>query len=210
MATLAVIAGLCAELVLEGTTPLLVGIGIALHLLGLDAIEPMSQEIDHPDFSDAMPHKRGWLLLRHFAAPGLVLVPFALVGAATVAAVEPEHALAALALAVPVAWAGATGSIVSVVRDAPNPVEPSASSTAVPPEFAGFTSSMKFLVPLVVSSVAGLTALAMRELPTPGTALRMAVLDALVIAATGLWVLRRDEWGKAWRRFLDAGRKAGA
>ena len=80
----------------------------------------------------------------------------------------------------------------------------------MPPEFAGFTSSMRFLVPLVVSSVAGLTALAMRESPTAGTALRMAVLDALVIAATGLWVLRREEWGKAWRGFLDAGRKAGA
>lgn len=210
MASLAVAGGLCAEFVLEGTTPLLVGVGIALHLLGLDAIEPMSQEIDHPDFSDAMPNQRGWLLLRHFAAPACALVPFALVGVATVALIEPGHALAALALAVPVTWAGATGSIVSVVRDAPSPIEPSAASAAVPPEFAGFTSSVKFLVPIVVSSIAGLTVLAMRESPSPGTALRMGVLDALVIAATGLWVLRREEWARAWRSFLDAGRKAGA
>ena len=126
MASLAAIAGLCAEFVLEGTTPLLVGVGVALYLLGLDAIEPLSQEIDHPDYSDATPQKRGWLHVRHFAAPAVALVPFALVGAATVALVEPDHALAALALAVPVTWAGATGSIVSVVRDAPSLVEPSA------------------------------------------------------------------------------------
>jgi hypothetical protein len=181
-----------------------------LHLLGLDAIEPLSQEIDHPDYSDATPRPRGWLHLRHFAAPAVALVPFALVGAATVAVVEPGHALAALALGVPVTWAGAMGSIVSVVRDAPNPVEPSASSAAVPPEFAGFTSSVRFLVPLVVSSIAGLTALAMRESPTAGTGLRLSVLDVLLVAGVGVWVLRRDEWTKAWRGFLDAGRKAGA
>jgi hypothetical protein len=210
MASLAAIAGLCAEFVLEGTTPLLVGIGVALHLLGLDAIEPLSQEIDHPDYSDATPQPRGWLHLRHFAAPAVALVPFALVGAATVALVEPGHALAALALGVPVTWAGAMGSIVSVVRDAPNPVEPSASSAAVPPEFAGFTSSLRFLVPLVVSSIAGLTALAMRESPTAGTGLRLSVLDVLLVAGVGVWVLRRDQWTKAWRGFLDAGRKAGA
>ena len=195
---------------LEGTTPLLVGIGIALYLLGLDAIEPMSQEIDHPDFSDAMPHQRGWLLLRHFAAPGRCWCRSPSSARRRSPPSSPSTPSPRSPCAVPVAWAGATGSIVSVVRDAPNPVEPSASSAAVPPEFAGFTSSMRFLVPLVVSSVAGLTALAMRESPTPGTALRMSVLDALRDRGHGLWVLRRDEWAKAWRRFLDAGRKAGA
>ena len=120
-----------------------------------------------------------------------------------------ERRAEALALGVPVVWAGATGSIVSVVRDAPNLVEPSATSTAVPPEFAGFTSSLRFLVPLVVSSIAGLTALAMRESPTAGTGMRMSVLDALVIAGAATWVLKRDDWTKAWRGFLDAGRKAG-
>ncbi|HTE61085.1 MAG TPA: hypothetical protein VK631_12100 [Solirubrobacteraceae bacterium] len=208
MAVLAAVAGLCTEFVLEGTTPLLIGIGIALYLLGLDAIEPMSQEIDHPDFADGMPNQRGWLLARHFAAPAIALVPFAVVGAAAIAVIEPAHALAALALALPVTWAGAAGSIVSVVRDAPNPVAPSASAAAVPPEFAGFTSSLRFLVPIVVSSIASLTALAMREDPTAGTAVRMAVLDVLVLAALGVWVLRRDEWSKAWRKLLEGGRKA--
>lgn len=209
MATLAVVAGLCTVFVMEGTTPMILGIGIALYLLGLDAIEPMSQEIDHPDFADGTPNHRGWLHLRHFAAPAIALVPFAAIGAGVVAVVESDHASAAGALAISVAWAGAAGSIVSVVRDAPNPVEHSLSATAVPPEFAGFTSSLRFLIPIAVSSVASLTALAMRESPSAGTALRMCVLNVLVVIATGFWVLRRDEWIKAWRRFLDAGRTAG-
>jgi len=208
MAALAAAAGLGTELVIGGTTPLVAGIGVALNLLGLDAIEPMSQEIDHPDFADATPRARGWLHVRHFAAPAVALVPFAMIGALTVAVVEPGHGLAALALAVPVAWAGAAGSIVSVVRDAPNPVEPSASAVAVPPEFAGFTSSLRFLVPIVVSSIAALTALAMRESPSPGTGLRMVVANLLVVAATGAWVVKRDDLARAWRNLLAEGRKA--
>ena len=35
------------------------GIGVALYLLGLDAIEPLSQEIDHPDHTDGVPHRAG-------------------------------------------------------------------------------------------------------------------------------------------------------
>jgi ABC-type nickel/cobalt efflux system permease component RcnA len=76
----------------------------------------------------------------------------------------------------------------------------------VPPEFAGFTSSLRFLIPIAVSTLASVTVLAMRESPSAGTALRMAIGDGLVIAATGLWVLRRDEWRKRMRAFVEAGR----
>ena len=147
MATLAAAGGVCAVVVDRGTTPLVLGVAAALYLLGLDAIEPMSQEIDHPDHADGVPHERGWLLVRHFAAPAVALVPFALVGAAVVAVVEPEHALGALALCVPMAWAGACGAVVSVVRDSPDPVSPSAATVAVPPEFAGFTSTLQHAHP---------------------------------------------------------------
>ena len=83
------IAGLAVEAVLRGTTPALLVVGVALYLLGLDAIEPLSQEIDHPDVADGVPRQRGWLLLRHLVAPIVPSLPFALVGAATVAVVEP-------------------------------------------------------------------------------------------------------------------------
>ena len=131
MAALAVLAGVAIVVVLNGTTPLVLAAGLALYLLGLDAIEPLSQEIDHPDVTDGVPRPRGWVLVRHLAAPIVVLIPFALIGAATVTVAEPGSAAAAFALAVPVTLAGACGSVVSVVRDAADPLQ--APSSAMPP-----------------------------------------------------------------------------
>ena len=62
----------------------------------------------------------------------------------------------------------------------------------MPPEFAGFTSTLNMLIPLVASIVASLTPLAMRQSPTPGTAVRMTVLNLLVVGVTGRWVVRRE------------------
>ncbi len=209
MALLAATAGAAAVAVLRGTTPALVGVGIALYLLALDAVEPLSQEIDHPDRTDGVPEERGWLLARLVAAPAVALVPFAAIGAAVVVAFDPDALLFALAMCVPITLAGACGAVVSVVRDAPDPLSPPvASSAAVPPEFAGFTTTIRLLWPLAVSTLAGLGVLAMREQPTTGTAARIAVAAVLVVAATVLWVRRRDEWRVRIRAFLDEGRAA--
>ena len=59
MSALAIAAGIASVAVLRGTTPAIVGIGIALYLLGLDAVEPLSQEIDHPDHTDGVPIDAG-------------------------------------------------------------------------------------------------------------------------------------------------------
>jgi hypothetical protein len=211
MAMLAMCGGLAVVAVLAGTTPAMIGVGIVGYLLGLEAIEPMSQEIDHPDLNESVPIERSWLLVRHFLAPGVSLIPFAAIAAVVVTAVDPSHAAAAFALAVPVAWAGACGAIVSVVRDAPSPNKPttpsgSAAMSAVPPEFAGFTSSLRLLLPLVVSTISSITVLAMREAPSAGQAVRLGLLDILVVAATGAWVHKRDDWAAAWQRLLDGGR----
>jgi len=207
MAGLSLAAGAAAVAVLRGTTPAVVGVGVALHLLGLDAVEPLSQEIDHPDHTDATPRPRGWLLVRHLAAPAVALVPFAMLAAAVVAAVEPERAIAAFALAVPVTLAGAAGAVVSVVRDAPDPVAAPA-STAVPPEFAGFTTTMRVLWPLALSTLGALPVLAMRESPTAGTGGRSAVGAILFVAVVVWWVRRRDAWRRKVRSFLEEGRAA--
>ena len=206
MAAMAVLAGLALVAVLRGTTPAVLPAGVALYLLGLDAIEPLSQEIDHPDVADGVPRQRGWLLLRHLAAPVVALTPFAIIGAATVTVARPSALAAAFALALPVTLAGACGSVVSVVRDAADPL--SAPTAAVPPEFAGASSFIRLAVPIVISTIPALTALAMREFPEPATAVRMAVLDALLIAATATWVRKGDEWRAKMRSFAEAGRRA--
>ena len=192
---------------IRGTTPALLGVGVALYLLGLDAVEPLSQEIDHPDHTDAVPRPRGWLMAHHLVAPAVALVPFALLGAASVIVVRPEAWAFALALCLPVTLVGISGSIVSIVRDAPDPLAPpTAASAAVPPEFAGFTSTLRLLWPIAVSTLAGVMVLGVREIPTIGTVLRMVVASALVVGGTVWWVRRRDEWRKKWRAVLDGGR----
>jgi Family of unknown function (DUF6297) len=209
MGGLAVVAGLSAVAVLRGTTPAVVSVGIALYLLGLDAVEPVAQEIDHPDHTDGFPHPRGWVLARHVVPPAIALVPFAAVGAAVVVVARPEDWGGALALAVPVTLAGACGAVVSIVRDAPDPLAPTtATSAAVPPEFAGFTNTMRLLWPIALSTVATLPILAMREEPSDGTAARSIAAMLLVVAAVVWWVRRRDDLKAWWRGFLDAGRQA--
>jgi hypothetical protein len=196
--------GACAVGVLRGTTPLVVVMGVLLFLLGLEALEPVSQEVDHPERTDGLAHERGWVLL-HLAVPSLVaLVPPALAGAAVVAVLEPGAAAAAFAVAVPVAWLGATGGLVSVVRDAPDPVAQEA--VFVPPEVAGMGNVLRALIPIVVSTAAATPVLALREAPGTGTVVRSVIGLALGLALLGWWVRRRDEWRERWRAFVAGAR----
>jgi hypothetical protein len=206
MAALAVLVGLAVVVVLRGTTPAILAAGLGLYLLGLDAVEPLSQEVDHPDVADGVPRPRGWLLVRHLVAPAVTVAPFAFVAAAAIAVTEPSATLGAFALALPVTLAGICGSVVSVVRDAADPLQ--ASYSAVPPEFAGASSFFRLAVPIVISTIPVLTVLAMREFPEPATGVRMAVLDGLVVAATVVWVRKRDEWRAKLRAFQEEGRRA--
>ena len=187
MAGLAAIAGAAAVAVADGTTPLVLGVGLALHLLGLDAVEPLSQEIDHPDLTDGVPLDRGWLHVRHLAAPAVGLIPFALIAAAVVAVIDPDRAAAAFALAVPVTWAGVSGAVVSVVRDAPDPLAAPTASNIMPPEVAGFTSTLRLLWPLAISVVGVVPVALAVEFPTIGSVVRGAVASVLlVLAVAGL------------------------
>ncbi len=137
-------------------------------------------------------------------------MPFALLGAVAVGLLEPGSWGAALALCVPLCWVGVCGAVVSIVRDAPDPLKPvSSTAAAVPPEFAGFTSTIRLVYPLAISILAGVPVLVLREQPGVGTVVRMVILAALVVTATVTWISRRDEWRVKIRDFMDAGRAAG-
>lgn len=207
MAALAVGAGAAAAATVAGTTPAVLAMALALYVLGLDAIEPLSQEIDRPDRTDALPVERGALFGRHLIVAAITLVPFALIAAATVAVWRPSATPAGLAIAVPTVLLGATGSVVSAVRDAPNPLSTTVGSNAMPPEFAGFASSIQLLLPLVVSATSAIGVLLMKSQPSAATALRVVVLSALILSALVFWVRRRDAWRAAWQRLLEGSRQ---
>jgi hypothetical protein len=204
MAGLAAGIGLSAVAVVRGTTPAFVAMGILLFLLGLEAVEPLSQEIDQPGLTDGLPLVRGWLHVHLLVAPAGLLVPYAALGAAVVAVFERDAAAAAFTLAFPVALLGMAGAVVSTVRDAPDPV--AAESAFVPPEFAGFGNAMRILVPVAISTLGALPVLVAREEPGWATIARSIVAIALIVTAVSWWVTRRDRWRRAWQQFVAGAR----
>jgi hypothetical protein len=196
MATVAAAAGVAASAVLEGTTPAVVVLGVMLFVLGLDVLEPLSQEIDHPARTDALPVERAVLHLGLLSAPLVALVPLALIGAAVVVAFDPARWPAALALAVPVTWLGAAGSVVNVVRDAPS--RATGESVMLPPEFAGFSTAVRTLLPVLISMLATVPVVAMRADPSIDTGVRSLIGCALALTALGWWIRRRDQWRDQW------------
>jgi hypothetical protein len=161
-------------------------------------------------------------MVRHLVAPAVVLFPFALIGLAVAAAVLANlHDAPGLGgslgvgalLALSTAYGGAAGSTVSVVRDAPDPMSTNNQELFLPPEMAGITTSLRMLIPLVVSGIGSLSVLLVRATlrgPDPaavfGTAIRSTVAVVLLCAAVVIWVRKRDAFRRWWRGFVSEGR----
>jgi hypothetical protein len=211
MTAFAAMVGVLQAMVIRGTTPALIGTALMLFVLGLEVMEPLSQEIDQPDRTDSLPIERGELLMRHLFAPAIALVPFAAIAAATaVAVLGTSRAIAPAAiLALPTMLAGAAGGVVSIVRDAPDPTS-NTTQAFVPPEMAGISSAMRIGLPILVSALAAATVLLVRRAEQLGTsvtgaALRGAVGALLLTFLVGYWVRRRDQWRRKFRQFLSDG-----
>jgi hypothetical protein len=183
-----------------------------LFVLGLEVMEPLSQEIDQPDRTDSLPIERGELLVRHLIAPSLALVPFAAVAAvcAVVTVGSSRGVAPAAILALPTVLAGAAGGVVSIVRDAPDPTS-STQQAFVPPEMAGVSNVFRVGLPILVSTLAATTALLVRSAERNGASLvggavRGAIGACMLLFLVDFWVLKRDRWKRAFRKFMDDGR----
>jgi hypothetical protein len=214
---LAALGGVFASLTVSNSPLFVLGVVGMTFLLGLECVEPLSQEIDRPSLTDGVPVERGWIYSHHLVAPAILVATASLAGALAATAVEPAHAPGAFALAVPVALAGSIGAVVATVRDAPQPPivaettvmgQPrNADSPLVPPEFAGMQNAYGSFMPVIVSAVSALPVLAMRAEPSAGTALRSWVGVGLALLLLTVWVRRRDRWSIGLRRFLIEGRE---
>lgn len=216
MSMMAIGAAVCQVAAFDGTTALFLVSGGLLFLLGMEALEPLSQEIDQPDRMSALPHERGALLLRHTAAPLLALLPFAALAVGTVAVLKGAGGAAiAGVLALPTIWAGAAGAAVSIVKDAPDMTTSAVEQTMMPPEMSGMTTIVRMLLPLVVSIIGSVGVLAVRAAhrtgkPELATAIRMAVAQLMLCAFIGWWVRRRDAWKIKFNAFMAEGKQASA
>ncbi len=219
MAALAAGAGACQVAVRHGTTPAILGTLVLTFVLGLEVLEPLSQEVDQPNWTDSFPVERGDLMFRQLAAPAVALIPFALIGGAVAVVLDvaagdtlPGALAVAGILCVPTAWAGAAGGAVNIVRDAPDPLAGLKQETFMPPEMAGMGTVLRTVIPLAVSATGALPVLLVRkaiELDGPDAAvpaaIRYGVLALLIAAGTAAWVRFRDRMRRKFRAFMAEG-----
>lgn len=215
MALLSAVAGAAQVAAFRGTTPMVLVSGLACFLLGLEALEPLAQELDHPDLTESYPITAGRLHQRLLAAPGLFLVLLAVPGAVVAAALEWSAgglAVAAL-LAAPAALVGGCGAALNTIGGAPDPFQADREGAFLPPEVAGIHLMFKVIRPPIVATLGSLPVLLVREAPGWGEdPVSMAVrgaLGALVLVAwTVWWIERRETFRRWWRKVLDDGKKA--
>jgi hypothetical protein len=215
---LSVAAGASASLLLTSSWLFAVPLVGTTFLVGLESLEPLAQEVDRPDLTESLPVDRGVLFAHHLVAPAGLLAIAGVISAVSMTVIEPRHAPAAWALAVPTMWAGAMGPIVTTVRDAPEPTRVAATtitgldrhaeSPFALPEFAGASNIIRTLLPFLISAVALAPVAAMRVEPSAGNAARSVIGVALCVTVMVWWILRRDGWAMRLRAFFAAGRAA--
>ena len=216
IALLAAIGGVGAALTISASPLFGLLLLAALFFGGLESLEPLSQEIDRPDLTDGFPIERGWIYSNHLVAPAVLLAIAGLLGGITASAVDTDVGWLAVAVAVPIAWAGAIGPVVVTVLDAPSTPSPTtllgtprdSESSLVPPEFAGFSTAMRTLLPVVLSGVGTIPVFVARFADDTASVGRSLVALGLCIAVCVTWVRRRDPWGRKLREFLEEGRAA--
>jgi hypothetical protein len=193
VAALGAIAGLCAYGTWEGTTPLILVAGIALFIAGLDAIEPLAQEVDHPDRAQGVPVVRGKLYVRHLAVPVAVMALAGLIGLGAAAVLDPEPGLFLVGLitVVPVACAAAAAGAFAVVLGAP---KMTSGLTFTFPEAATIGLILRQAFPPLLTALAVAPVIAAREAVhqhgDPIEIAALAAIPALVIAAAVVAFLR--------------------
>ena len=212
MVILAVGAAACEVAAYEGTTALFLLGGGMLFLLGMESLEPLSQEIDQPDRLASLPHERGEVLLRHTIVPMIALIPFAGIGVATAAILHHGSFAVAAVLALPMVWLGAGGAVVSIVKDAPDLASTAVEQTMLPPEMSGLTTILRTLLPLIVSVLGSVGVLLVRSAHRlhqneVGSAIRVGVGQLMLAAFVGLWVRRRDIWRVKIKNIMAEGRE---
>lgn len=195
---LTVIGGLCLVAVHNGTTAAIVGSGLVMFILGLEICEPLAQEIDHGDRTDAYPRLRGLLYLRLLVPSALVSIPVSMVMVATMWFVDDSSLAVASVAALPATLGGLAGACINIVSGAPDQMSSTAQQNMMPPEVAGTASLIKAIWPVVIATAGSLPMLAAREAMdngqgAPAAAARIAVAIALLTALVGGWIRFRDD-----------------
>ena len=190
---LSMVAGLSLGAMWQGTTALIIVVGIALYLAAIEVIEPLSQELDHPGILELIPVEPGSVVLEHIVG-AIVTMSFVWLSAGVVAsiAVLDWRVGAATALsAVPAATAAVAAAGLSIKRlDSP--------SLAAPVEVEGPRMILRLLWPPALTLAGALPVLVARLALSDGAPVMAATMQAAVIVGVVGW------GAVAWLRFRDS------
>lgn len=207
MAGLAVVVAVAMVFAYRGATPMVVVAGVASFVLGLDIIEPLSQEIDQPDRTDSFPVERGLLHTKHLIAPAAASVVFLAVGVAVAVILEPRQNTLpfAVLLGASAVLAGIAGAAINTVSGAPDPVGSANQGLYLPPEMSGMGTVIRNAFPPALATVGTLPVIALRESvgeEWPNTVRALGGV-AIVLTLCGGWVRQRDaikDWFRTAQR----------
>lgn len=204
---LGIVAGAALRGAWTGTSPLIVASGIAAFLCGLDGIEPLAQEVDHPSRRDASPLEPGAIHLAHL--PVCVLVMALTGGIAAVAAAVPGPGQVpvgvAAVLVIPFAMGGVGGAVVSVLASKESGSE---AWTMAPVEAQGMRVAFRAVWPPAIAVLGSAPVLAARVAvedgnPGPAAAASAAFGVAVLFALVCGWVRVRDRIAEWWRSSME-------
>ena len=192
---LAIVVGLACAGAWNGTEALVVLAGVAAFLMGVDAVEGLAQESDHPVRPEQYPIRWGDLVVSHLVAPAALLTGVSLIAMllfGIVSGAGEAFAVGAVAL-LPIAFAAVAGGAVSVVLGAP---PPTLFLDLGFPEFSTLWLILRqVLAPLLV--VAAFVPVAAAHAATGGdatfgAALIAALLPVVLVLAAGAWLKSRE------------------
>jgi hypothetical protein len=194
---LVVLAALATYGAWRGTTPLVVLAGIGLFIAALDCVEPLSQELDHPDIGRGVPEQRGALYIGHLIVPAVLMVAVSVLALAVVAIIDPAPGVLAVGAItiVPVAIAAVSGAASAVVLGTPNLAAGSVLGSA---EFATMYVVARQAFPpiLVILSLAPVVAarVAVNAHVDPFGIAIWATLPAILFSGIAVTVIRNLRW----------------
>lgn len=183
----------------RGTTPVVIVAGLALFVLGLDVVEPLSQEVDQPDRTDALPVERGFIMAKHLVVPALSSLIFLPAGVVVAFIMEPQVSTIgyAILLGIPALLGGVAGAAINSVKGAPDPLGGANEGLALPPEISGMGTVVRSAWPPAVSVISCLPVLALRHgvethIDILGNTLRAIGGVVILLVLVAGWVRQRD------------------
>ena len=189
---LGVIAAFACVGAWRGIEPLIIVAGGALYLAGLDAVEPLAQEVDHPQLSLSLPVKRGVLYLQHLLVPGIVMFVACALGMLAILPFlrSTEVLEIGMRLLPGAALAAVCGAALSVVGEAAGNV---AMKNAPTPELMGITMVVMVAWPPAVALVGVLPVVFAANQTDPVSAVANAVpLTFFLCFAVLMWLYFRE------------------